>query len=125
MILRTMETVINIFIIEIFDKQSSSTLQRSILVYSMPKANRFNNAPKYTGQPTFYNDSSFKPNSGKGAGFGFGNKRQFPDWLERNMKENPAPGSYFDHHTSATDYKPKGPTFGIPYKYYEKVTIPK
>lgn len=44
-----METVINLSYLEIFEKQSSSTLQRSILVYSMPKANRFNNGPKYTG----------------------------------------------------------------------------
>lgn len=51
----------------------------------MPKANRFNNGPKYSGEPTFYTDSSFRPN-GKGAGFGFGSKRQFPDWMERNMK---------------------------------------
>jgi hypothetical protein len=35
--------------LEIFDKQSSSTLQKSIVVYSMPKANRFGNGPKYTG----------------------------------------------------------------------------
>ena len=38
-----------LLILEIYDKQSSSTLQKSILVYSLPKANRFNNAPKYTG----------------------------------------------------------------------------
>lgn len=41
------------------------------------------------------------------------------------MKENPAPGSYFDHHSSNIEYKAKGPTFGIPYKYYEKVMIPR
>jgi len=31
-------------------------------------------------------DSCFKTNSGKGVGFGFGNKKQFPEWLLRNMK---------------------------------------
>ena len=31
-------------------------------------------------------DTAFKPNSGKGVGFGFGNKKQFPDWMQRNMK---------------------------------------
>lgn len=70
-------------------------------------------------------DSCFKTNSGKGAGFGFGNKRQFPDWMERNMKENPAPGAYFDHHATAHEFRARGPTFGLPYKYYQKVMIPK
>lgn len=42
------------------------------------------------------------------------------------MKENPAPGSYDDHHSmTGPDFRPKGKTFGISYKYYEKVTIPK
>ena len=35
--------------LEIFDKQSSATLQKSILVYSMPKAPRFGSGPKYCG----------------------------------------------------------------------------
>jgi hypothetical protein len=35
--------------LEIFDKQSSATLQKSILVYSMPKASRFGSGPKYCG----------------------------------------------------------------------------
>ena len=67
-----------IFIIEIFDKQSSSTLQKSIHVYSIPKATRFGNGQKYAGEPSYYVETSFKPNSGRGVGFGFGNKRQFP-----------------------------------------------
>lgn len=75
-----------LFNLGIFDKQSSSTLQKSILVYSMPKAERFSNEPKYSGEPSYYVESSFKPNSGKGVGFGFGNKKQFPDWMSRNMK---------------------------------------
>ena len=41
------------------------------------------------------------------------------------MKENPAPGTYLDHHATNNSFRPKGPTFGIGYKYYEKVTIPK
>lgn len=42
------------------------------------------------------------------------------------MKENPPPGAYFDHHSStSTEFRPKGPTFGIAHRYYEKVTIPK
>lgn len=65
----------------IFDKQSSATLQKSILVYSMPKAQRFNSGPKYSGEPSYYVDTCFKPNVTKGVGFGFGNKRQFPEWL--------------------------------------------
>ena len=35
--------------IGIFDKQSAATLQKSILAYSVPKANRFNSDPKYSG----------------------------------------------------------------------------
>jgi hypothetical protein len=42
--------------------------------------------------------------------------------MERNMKENPPPGAYFD---SMMDVKRKGRTFGISHKYYEKVLIPK
>lgn len=76
-----MATVIYSIILGIFDKQSAATLQKSILVYSMPKANRFGNGPKYQGEPSYYVDTAFKPNSGKGAGFGFGSKRQFPDWM--------------------------------------------
>ena len=45
--------------------------------------------------------------------------------MERNMKENPAPGSYFDHPATAMEFRARGPTFGLPYKYYEKVMIPK
>ena len=65
-------------LLEIFDKQSSSTLQKSIHVYSIPKANRFGHGPKYAGEPSYYVETSFKNNSGRGTGFGFGNKRQFP-----------------------------------------------
>lgn len=92
---RTLGTVTFISYLEIYDKQSSATLQKSILVYSMPKAQRFGVGLKYAGEPSYYVDSCFKPNSSKGVGFGFGTKRQFPEWLERNMKENPAPGAYF------------------------------
>lgn len=88
----------------------------------MPKANRFSNEPKYSGEPTYCLDSCFKSSSLKGVGFGFGRKKQFPDWVERNMKENPSPGAYFD---SNADPRSKGPTFGIAHKYYEKVLIPK
>jgi hypothetical protein len=35
--------------LEIFDIQSSATLQKSILVYSVPKAPRFGSGPKYCG----------------------------------------------------------------------------
>lgn len=38
------------------------------------------------------------------------------------MKENPAPGSYFDNLLRDSH---KGPTFGISHKYYQKVMIPK
>ena len=69
-------------------------------------------------------DTSFG-RTGKGVGFGYGKKRQFPDWMERNMKENPAPGSYIDQHNTTVDFRSKGPTFGISYKHYEKVMIPK
>ena len=108
---------------KIFDQQSSATLQKSILVYSMPKAPRFISGPKYSGEPSYYVDTCFKPNSPKGVGFGFGNKRQFPEWMEKNMKENPPPGAYFDQAKHLTG-RSKGPTFGISYKFYQKVTIP-
>ena len=49
LILKIMVTVNFYFYLEIFDKKSASTLQKSIVVYSMPKANRFGNGPKYTG----------------------------------------------------------------------------
>lgn len=38
------------------------------------------------------------------------------------MKENPPPGAYSDVNS---DHRPKGPTFGIAHKYYDKVMIPK
>ena len=60
-------------------------------------------------------DSCFRPNPTKGAGFGFGNKRQFPEWMERNMKENPPPGAYIDDKNAENS---KGPTFGLSHKYY-------
>lgn len=41
------------------------------------------------------------------------------------MKENPAPGAYIGTHDKMNEFRPKGPTFGISYKFYEKVTIPK
>jgi len=44
----------------------------------MPKAQRFNSGPKYSGEPSYYVDSCFRPGGTKGAGFGFGSKRQFP-----------------------------------------------
>jgi hypothetical protein len=88
----------------------------------MPKANRFSNEPKYSGEPSYCLDSCFKSNSLKGVGFGFGRKKQFPDWVERNMKEIPPPGAYFEN---TADIRSKGPTFGISHKFYEKVLIPK
>ena len=90
----------------------------------MPKSNRFAYNTKYVGEPSYYVDTAFKPNSGKGVGFGFGNKRQFPEWMEKNMKENPAPGAY-DRQTAPSDFRPKGPTFGISHKHYERVMIPR
>ncbi len=53
---------------------------------------------------------------------GYGNKKPHPDWLQRNMKENPAPGDY--KASPLLDNK-KGKSFGISYKYYEKVVIMK
>lgn len=38
------------------------------------------------------------------------------------MKDNPAPGSYFD---TGYDSRNRGPTFGISHKHYEKVMIPR
>ena len=81
----------------------------------MPKAPRFGDATKYTGEPSYCVDSCFRSNSSKGVGFGFGRKKQFPDWMERNMKDNPAPGSYIEQTGSA---RIKGPTFGIGHKHY-------
>ena len=42
--------------------------------------------------------------------------------MQRNMKENPAPGSYFDQDN---DFRSRGPTFGIGHKAYERVMIPR
>ena len=80
-ILKILETVSNILVVEIFEKQSAATLQKSIHVYSIPKAPRFKSSQKYIGEPSYYMDTCFKPNSRKGVGFGFGNKRQFPEWM--------------------------------------------
>ena len=90
----------------------------------MPKAPRFGHGPSYQGEPSYYVDTCFKTN-GRGTGFGFGNKRQFPEWMERNMKENPPPGAYFDHHQPLATFVPRGPSFGIAHHYYSKVMIPK
>lgn len=38
------------------------------------------------------------------------------------MRENPAPGSY--DCDSDQKYKFRGPTFGLPWSYYEKVRLP-
>jgi len=51
----------------------------------------------------------------KGAGIGYGHKKQFPEWVEKNMKENPAPGAYND---LFRDAKSKGPTFGVSRAHY-------
>jgi hypothetical protein len=81
----------------------------------MPKGPRFINEPKYTGEPSYCLDSCFKVNPSKGAGIGFGRKKQFPDWMERNMKDNPPPGAYLD---TNGNLRSKGPTFGISHKHY-------
>lgn len=47
----------------------------------MPKGPRFTNGPKYSGEPSYCIDTCFKSNSTKGVGFGFGRKKQFPDWV--------------------------------------------
>lgn len=99
------------------------TLQKSILSYSVPKAARFHDTVKPVGsEPVYYTDSCFKTDKSKGAGFGYGTRKPYPDWMERNMKENPAPGAY--EALPEGDNK-KGKTFGISYKHYEKVMIPK
>ena len=38
------------------------------------------------------------------------------------MKDNPSPGAYNE---SKNDYNNRGPSFGLSYKYYQKVMIPK
>ena len=99
------------------------TLQKSIVSYSMPKAIRFTHDTKPAGaEPSYFIDSCFRTDKGKGTGFGYGTRKPYPDWMERNMKENPAPGAY--EALPGHDDK-KGKTFGISYKYYEKVMIPK
>ncbi len=85
----------------------------------MPKAPRFGSGPKYSGEPSYYVDSSFKRDTSRGAGFGFGGKMQFPSWMERNMKENPSPNNYFDAgREKSSEFRSKGPTFGIGHKHY-------
>jgi hypothetical protein len=88
----------------------------------MPKAERFKNPVKTKlFESTYYVGSCFKGEATKGTGFGYGTRKPYPQWLERNMKENPAPGAY-DSEPSKYD---KGRTFGISHRYYDKVLIPK
>lgn len=89
--------------------------------FSIPKGKRFV-GEKYSGEPAYYIGSSFDPKSKKGVGFGFGNKQMLPHWKVRNMKENPGPGFY--DYDSDPKLKIRGPTFGLPWSYYEKVRLP-
>jgi hypothetical protein len=58
------------------------TLQKSILSYSMPKAIRFVDHNKLIGsEPSYYVESCFRTDKSKGAGFGYGNRRPYPDWM--------------------------------------------
>lgn len=64
--------------IGIYNNQSSGTMQRSINVYSIPKAIRFKyEASSNQGAPIFVNELS-KSTITKGAGIGFGNKKVMP-----------------------------------------------
>jgi hypothetical protein len=53
-------------------------------------------------------------NKQKGPGFGYGERKPYPRWMECVMKENPAPGSYSFSPVKIT----KGPSFGLSHKYY-------
>jgi hypothetical protein len=52
------------------------------------------------------------------ASFGFGSRRPYPEWMERNMKELPAPGAY---ELGRVPERKKGVSFGLGYQAYEKV----
>lgn len=70
-----------LYYLEIYDIQSSATLQKSIHAYSMPKEPRFRSKPIPEGEPSYNIESSFKLNISKGVGIGYGNKSQFPKWM--------------------------------------------
>jgi len=58
------------------------TLQKSIVSYSMPKAIRFTHDVKPAGaEPSYFIDSCFRTDKGKGTGFGYGTRRPYPDWM--------------------------------------------
>lgn len=117
-----METVNVDYMAGIYENQSSSTLQHSVHCYSMPRAERFPSRTKYVGEPSYYNDSSFKKNPRRGFSFGFGEKQVLPSHVLKNMKENPAPGAYNVSPNKVEDRR--GKTFGVSRVFYEKVFVP-
>jgi len=108
--------------LEIYDNKSATTLQKSVLCYSVPKARRFLKPRLQEAGNTYFSGSCFQQSKSKGTSFGYGNRKAYPLWLERNMKENPAPNSYQEVE-STSPRLPKGYSFGLSYHYYQKATI--
>ena len=97
-------------------------MQKSVLCFSVPKGPRFRGV-KYNGlEPSYYVNTCFSKKN-KGPSFGFGNRKPYPDWLVRNMHENPAPNLYSVVIPPEDPLFSKGFSFGIPYSYYDKTSL--
>lgn len=69
----------------IYENQNSTTMQRSVLCFSVPKGPRFKYS-KYNGvEPSYYVSTCFSPKSSKGTSFGYGTRKPYPQWMVRNM----------------------------------------
>lgn len=97
-------------------------MQKSVLSYSVPKATRFGEAKYVCSGTTYYTGTCFEA-KGKGTSFGFGERKPYPLWMERNMKEYPAPNTYLNKPSATCDFKSKGFSFGLSYRHYEKTGI--
>lgn len=112
------------YYLEIYNISSAATLQKSIHAFSMPKAERFRDRPKYNGvEPSYHVESCFKNDRSRGPHIGFGEKKILPDYVMKNMKENPGPDTYGSIERKEHDYK-KGKTFGASRVCYDKVLVP-
>jgi hypothetical protein len=106
---------------KIYDKQSAYTMQNTIVSYTIPKGARFNSRVEVI-EPSYYVANSINKSKYQITTLGYGNRRPYPQWMERNMRELPAPGAYNLVQTSKP-FDIKGKTFGMPHACYEKVLI--
>ena len=109
----------------ISDYHSSSTLQKSIPSISFSKTSRFfmNDFHKpnnlITSPKEIFPLLLPKPNTTKGASFGFGNRILKPPHLQKKDLTHPAPNKY---NTRENLINPlRGKSFGMPFKIYSKV----